>query len=240
MLIDVTFTPQDLRRLPLAGSTVVVIDIIRAATTITTALANGCTAVIPTLSVAAARRVAGALAGERPLLGGERGGQRIDGFDFGNSPGDYTATAVGGRLLVFTTTNGTATINAGRAADEIVVGALVNLEAVVQHVARAGRPVVFAASGRARRPVLDDVVTAGLMAKRLAQVAGAAAGLTDAARMAVLVAERYETDPLQALRQSASGRALVRIGLDADLAFCAGRDRFSVVPVLRGDRLVVA
>lgn len=238
MHIDVTYTPQELRRLRFVGATVVVIDVIRAATTVATALANGCAGVIPVVSVAAARRTASSLTGERPLLGGERGGLRIPGFDLGNSPSEYTLPAVGGRLVVFTTSNGTATLHAATGAEEVLVAAPVNLEAVVQHAYHAGQPVVFACSGRGRRPVLDDTVVAGLMAARLTELAGADARPTDAAQIAMLAAAPYAADPLRALRASASARE--RPDFEADLQACAQRDVYHVVPVLREGRLVRA
>ncbi len=236
MHIDVTFTPQELRRLRPVGATVVVIDVIRAATTVATALANGCAGVIPVVSVAVARRTAAALASEQPLLGGERGGLRIPGFDLGNSPSEYIRADVGGRLVVFTTSNGTATLHAAAGAAEVLMAALVNLEAVVQHAHRAGRPVVFACSGRGRRPVLDDTVVAGLMATHLAALVGAAALPTDAAQIAMQAAAPYAADPLRALQASASARD--RPDFEPDLCACAQRDVFDVVPVLRDGRLV--
>ena len=190
------------------------------------------------VSVAAARRTAAALASGRPLLGGERGGLRIPGFDLGNSPAEYTRAAVGGRLVVFTTSNGTATLHAALGAAEVLMGALVNLEAVVQYAHRSGRPVVFACSGRVRRQALDDTVVAGLMAARLTELAGGDVRPTDAAQIAMLAAAPYAADPLRALRASASARELP--DFEADLRACAQRDVFDVVPVLRDGRLELA
>ena len=109
-----------------AGGIVVVIDVLRASTTIVTALANGAIGVRPELSPDAARKAAkAASSGGECLLGGERGGLRIDGFDLGNAPRDYHRQAVAGRRIVTTTTNGTAAVAACPQAEAILVGALV-------------------------------------------------------------------------------------------------------------------
>ena len=112
MEIDVTFTPNELGKTSREGRVVVVIDVVRAATTMCTGLANGAAAFLPVRSVTAARRRAQAIPEGQRLLGGERGGVPPAGFDLGNSPLDYTPERVAGQQIVFTTTNGTATLAA--------------------------------------------------------------------------------------------------------------------------------
>ncbi len=112
-----------------AGGVAVVIDVIRASTTITTALSHDAEAVYPVETVDEARALSDTFE-TVPLLGGERGGVRIDGFNLGNSPREYTPAEVRHRRIVFTTTNGTAAIAACREAAEILIGGLVNRSAV--------------------------------------------------------------------------------------------------------------
>ncbi|MCX7429756.1 MAG: 2-phosphosulfolactate phosphatase, partial [Planctomycetia bacterium] len=114
-----------------AGGIAVVIDVLRASTTIVTALAHGATGVRPVLTVEVARALAagfgsGSGSDSGVLLGGERGGLRIDGFDLGNSPLEYARARVAGRRIVITTTNGTAAVDACTAASEVLIGAIVN------------------------------------------------------------------------------------------------------------------
>jgi len=149
-----------------AGGIAVVIDVLRASTTIITALANGAARVRPMADVAAARASAAAL-GPGTVLGGERGGVRIDGFDLGNSPAEYARDRVAGRSLVITTTNGTAALAACRAAREIVVGAIVNRSAVVAAVRRLAAAaadcdaVHLVCAGTDGAVTAEDVLAAG-------------------------------------------------------------------------------
>ena len=135
--IDVVFTPDLLPFSDLTGKTVVVADILRATTTITFAVANGATAITPVLTPEDAFR----LAADQPkvLIGGERGGMKVDGFDLGNSPREYTEAVVSDRQIVLTTTNGTRTLQACRAAERVLVGSFLNLRATVESIGASGR-----------------------------------------------------------------------------------------------------
>src|SRR5262249_5944787 len=125
-------TPADL-----AGGLAVVIDVLRASTTICHALAAGAKEVIPCLEVEEARERANRYVPGDAVLGGERGGLRIEGFDLGNSPREYTPTTVGGRTVLFTTTNGTRAMRQCTEAARVVIGAFVNLSPVCREVERA-------------------------------------------------------------------------------------------------------
>ena len=237
MEIDVTFTPNELGKTSREGRVVVVIDVVRAATTMCTGLANGAAAFLPVRSVTAARRRARAIPAGQRLLGGERGGVPPAGFDLGNSPLDYTAERVAGQQIVFTTTNGTATLAAAEGALAVYTGALVNLEAVAQRLMQLNAPVTLAAAGANGRPVLDDLGCAGMIIQRL-QALGVAVTLSDGAQVALTVARRYEGRTLEMLRESFSGRALLDVGLGDDLHHCAQLSVLDMLPRLEGDRVV--
>ena len=130
-LLPTLVDPEQLR-----GRVAVVIDVLRATTTIIHALARGAECVIPCLEVEAARQAAQKI-GSSALLGGERGGMRIDGFDFGNSPTEYVSEKISGRTIVFSTTNGTRAMLHCRQAAKILLGAFVNRAAVAQAVSSA-------------------------------------------------------------------------------------------------------
>ena len=208
-----------------AGGIAVVIDVLRASTTIITALANGAARVRPMADVAATRACAAAL-GPGGILGGERGGVRIDGFDLGNSPAEYARDRVAGRSLVITTTNGTAALAACRAAREIVVGAIVNRSAV----AAAVRQLAAAAdcgdahlvcAGTDGTVTAEDVLAAGAILD--AALRDAPAEELDAPARAALAAE---------FRRAPGGANLVALGMEADLPCCAALDAVAVVPRL--------
>ena len=149
-----------------AGDAAVVIDVLRASTTITYALAAGDREVIPCLEVADALAAAEAFAAEARILGGERGGERIDGFDLGNSPEEYTPQRVAGKSVVFTTTNGTRAALCVQSAGEILIAGFVNATAVVQRLLDRQRIHIVCAGTRGQKSE-DDVLLAGMLVDHL-------------------------------------------------------------------------
>ena len=197
---------------------VVVIDAVRASSTIAHAVSAGAKRVIPVAAIEEAWELRRRLGGERPLLGGERGGIRIEGFDLGNSPESYTPRAVEGRTVIMTTTNGTRAMRAGERVGRVVVGAFVNLPAVVARLLDWGEDVLLAPVGREDAPVLDDTVCAGMYADALLE---AGFDLSPAAEELRRTYLPYAGRLLDALTESASGRALIAVGLGSDLRYCA-------------------
>ncbi len=181
MQINVYFLPQLVEPQRLAGGVTVVIDVLRATTTIAAALAAGAREVVPCLEVADARSAAANLPAGQAVLGGERHGLRIEDFTLGNSPREYTLESVGGKTLVITTTNGTRAMLHAREADEVWLASFVNLAAVV--AASAGRERLdILCSGTDGQITREDVLLAGAIAARL--TAGVAAELNDQAAIA--------------------------------------------------------
>ncbi len=228
--IDVVFTPDLLPFSDLTGKTVVVTDILRATTTITLAVANGATAITPVLTPEDAFR----LAADQPntLIGGERGGVKVDGFDLGNSPREYTQAVVSDRQIVLTTTNGTRTLQACRAAERILVGSFLNLRATVDQLAQVEGELVIACSGREGGFCTEDTVFAGACVAALEETQ-----LTDAAETAKLLYQTHRDDLLGMLKNCYHGRSLARIGLGEDLEFCAQVDLVDVAPHLIDGRI---
>ena len=228
--IDVVFTPDLLPFSDLTGKTAVVTDILRATTTITFAVANGATAITPVLTPEDAFR----LAADQPntLIGGERGGMKVDGFDLGNSPREYVQAVVSGRQIVLTTTNGTRTLQACRAAERVLVGSFFNLSAIVDQLAQVEGELVIACSGREGGFCTEDTVFAGACVAAFADTQ-----LTDAAETAKILYQTHRDDLLGMLRNCYHGQRLASIGLGADLEFCAQIDLVDVVPHLVDGRI---
>jgi len=247
-----------MREADTAGGIVVVIDVLRASTTIVTALANGALGV-RTERTADAARAAAARADRDAghcLLGGERGGLRIDGFDLGNSPREYSRDRVAGRRIVTTTTNGTAAVAACPEAEAILIGCLVNGRAVATRafdLARGGggapRPIHLVCAGTDGEPTEEDLLGAGAILHASGMldlpegVAPRAMAYDEPARRAVDLfkeAARGGSDlsaPIErrleaAFRKSRGGLNLLAIGMAADLADAAAIDTLSVVPWL--------
>ena len=230
--IDVVFTPDLLPFYDLTGKTVVVADILRATTTITFAVANGAAAITPVLTPEDAFR----LAADQPntLIGGERGGMRVDGFDLGNSPREYIESVVSGRQIVLTTTNGTRTLQACRAADQVLVGSFLNLRAVINQLTDVVGELVLACSGREGGFCTEDTVFAGACVAALR-----ATQMTDAAETAKILYQTHHDDLLGMLRNCYHGRHIASIGLGEDLEFCAQIDLVDVVPRQVDGRIIV-
>src|SRR3972149_4679836 len=134
MRIDLYLTPGQIDELQLRDKNVVVVDVLRAGTSIATALSNGAREIIPVETVEAAVKLSGSLFGDGVLLGGERGGKIIEGFQLGNSPFEYVEKSVKGKLIVVTTTNGAFAMAKGRYAKRMVIAAFVNVGRVVDFI----------------------------------------------------------------------------------------------------------
>ncbi len=237
----------------LKGGVAVVVDVLRATTVMTHALAIGCEAVIPCAEIEEARAAAVGLPEGTAILGGERGGLPIEGFDLGNSPGDYTREVCEGKTLVMTTTNGTRAILASLEADRVYIASFANLSATVEELLVQflkkdhGHSIHIVGSGTEGFISLEDALLAGALA----------AGLTGES-----IPEPGEVDPLgndearivwsqwlaaeracrgrslgEYLRLGRGGRNVVRIGLEKDIDVAGQIDRFPIVAELSRDPL---
>ncbi len=238
MIVSVGFTTGRTEPAAVQGATAVVIDVVRATTTVVEALAHGARGIFPTTSIEEAVKLASSLGREDTLLCGERKGIKIDGFDLGNSPLEFTADVVAGKRLVMSTTNGTPAFSAVQEADRVLACSFTNLSAVARSVVGADRLVIQCA-GRQDRFSLDDAACAGHLLRRVLQGAPDDVVLDDAARAALTLAEGIEPSR-EFLSETAAGRALIAIDLGADLEVCAQMDRHAIVPEMHDQALVLA
>ncbi|GAK57872.1 putative 2-phosphosulfolactate phosphatase [Candidatus Vecturithrix granuli] len=243
--LDVAFLPSELAAKSLHSALAVVIDVVRATTTITTALAQGCAFVLPVLHIEEAFELQRQYAQEphRPLLGGERGGQRVEGFDLGNSPREYTSEVVKNKGIIFSTTNGTRTLLALKEAAPILIGSFLNISAICQYILRhpfqdQRNPVILACSGVVNTFSLEDAVCAGMFVHFLS-VAEPDISKTPAAMAAELLYTHYQADLLAMLQNSDGGRRVARIGLAQDLVACVEVDKYPIVPIFHAGKIVL-
>lgn len=220
----------------LKGGVVIMIDALRASVTIAAALASGANCVLPVLTVEDAktrleRLLEQGTARSRIILGGERGGVLIPGFDLDNSPLAYTPEKVRGKDVIFTTANGTSTLLHASQAAKILIGALTNVSAVCKEVAEDDRPVHIICSGTRGEISLDDCLAAGAIADRLVP-AGRGFGSDDSGLVCInLWREAQRTGLIEAMRSSRGGRNLGRLGFDADIRLCSAVDAINLLPV---------
>jgi 2-phosphosulfolactate phosphatase len=226
--VDVVFTPDEAGAAP----TGIVIDVIRATSTICQALASGYDRVFCAADIEEARALRNEL-GEG-VLGGERNAVRIPGFDLGNSPREYLEPIA--ETLILSTTNGTrAVVAAAARCERVFVASLLNLTALVETARAAGEDVLVVCAGVQGTLALDDAFVAG----RIVELLGCER--TDAAEAAARLVSTW-SGPEEALRASKSGRNLLENApeLEADIAFCARESVLDVVPRLVGTRDGVA
>ena len=238
MNIDLTGTWQEAQNADLHGRTAIVIDILRATTSIVTAFSTGANTVYPVADVEEARRLSEEL-GEQALLCGERGGVKLPGFDLGNSPREYTRDRVAGRSIVMTTTNGTNAVKTARTAAAILLCSLGNIGAVSRQVADDDCDITIICAGTEGRLSKDDLFCGGMLIASLV-APGHVRELSDGARIGM---EWYLSRAGRAeyvLRSSQHGQRLVALGFEDDLPVCAQIDTCSQVPVWNGSGFTVS
>ena len=248
MKLDVVMAPVLLDGDELQGCVCAVVDVLRATSTIITAMASGAVAVYPCLSVDEARSRAGVIPGGRRLLGGEERGRPIRGFDLGNSPLEYLAPdAVEGREIFFYTTNGTGAIRRAHSAcgGPVYIAALTNASSVASKMAAAAAAaqaagIAIVCSGSYGKPSAEDVFCAGLIIDLLSGMLGGngvSTELTDAAGIAAGFAAGNRQRRSDVLAASEHGSYLRTIGFEEDIEFASRLDTYDVVPVFDGDRI---
>jgi len=240
MRLDVLLTPGELAPGDIADRTVVVLDVLRASTSVVEALAAGARAVYPVASIEEALRLANTLGRDEVLLAGERKALRIEGFDLGNSPSEFTRGKVKGKVVVMSTTNGTGALNAAAGAERVLVGAWANFSALVRELADSRAEPVLLCAGRDRHFALEDAVCAGQMAEAVMKALPDDSWEMNDGALAAMALAREFPDPAALFSQTAAGRQIVEAALAADLKLCARRDRHRIVPVLQDRQLTLA
>lgn len=247
--IEVLFSPAEFEALNaerLKDATCVVFDILRATTSITTALANGAEAVIPVGTIEEA--VAQWEADSTVLLAGEREGYRITAeltgnidFKLGNSPREFTRPAVEGRRIVMTTTNGTRALKACRGAVEVLAASFLNLGATVAHL-QAGKvkDLLVVCSGTHEEAAVEDTLAAGALVRAVWPMVSRG-HIADSAQIARLFYQPFAQDLLNGVSYARNGRRLLGIPeLRDDVPFCLQSDIYPVVARLETSGQVVA
>lgn len=240
MRIDVFFNGSTVAPPDVSGRLVLVIDVLRASTTVAVALTNGARTVIPFESAEEVitrsksfERADVRLAGERKML-------PIPGFDLGNSPREFSREAVDGKTILLTTTNGTAALMNMQGASDVVIGTYVNYSAtlaMLRAAARAESDIAIVCAGREKQFALEDAACAGRYVRGILRHE-LRDDLNDAATAAVLLDKKYGDDLLGLFAASVHGRALADAGFADDLSACASVDACPVVPIYH-DRQII-
>ena len=229
--IDVCLSPMMLPLYDLQGKVVVVIDILRATTTICTALANGAEKVIPVLDMEASLK----FKNKGYIIAAERQGQKVEGFAFGNSPFEYTAEKIKGKTIVLTTTNGTRAIELSRAAEQITAGSFLNIEAICEYLKKQNIPILLLCAGWKNNFNLEDTIFAGAVVHYLRN---SFLVTTDSSLAAEYLYLNTRDDVISHMKKASHYRRLHELGIDQDVEYCFTGKALDVVPVLKDDALV--
>jgi 2-phosphosulfolactate phosphatase len=212
---------------------VVIIDVLRATSSICTAFANGVKAIIPVTTVDEART----MKNRGYLLAAERDGFVLDFADFGNSPFNFTAEKVKDRTVAYSTTNGTGIMKQASECHDVVIGSYLNFSALCRWLEEQDRKVIIVCAGWKTRFSLEDTVCAGAMAERLLE-GGMFTTICDSVHAATDLWKSAKQDLMQYIEKAAQRSRLRDKGLDDCLNYCHTFDVTDVIPVLRGGRLV--
>lgn len=226
MIVDVIETAGSIDTEVIKGKTVVIIDVLRATSVMTTALANGVKGIYPYKDIESV--IENSKKDSNPLLCGERKGLKIDGFDCGNSPLEYPSEKVAGRYMYMTTSNGTRAIEkCAETADTIYIGAFLNIGSIVDRLLRDNKDVVIVCSGTDDKFSFDDALCAGEIIKRLSQEANV--NCTDISLALKFIAQNSKSI-FTALKGCKHFEYLKSIGFEGDMEHCFTMDKYTIVP----------
>lgn len=236
MKINVLYTPLSADELYFTGKTTVVIDVLRATTTIITALQNGAKEIVPVATVEFAVKVSGGMFGGQTLLGGERNTKKIEGFALGNSPLEYSADIVTGKSVVLYTTNGTKALVKAKFSADLFACSFANVSALARHLSLQNKDVEILCAGRSNNFSLEDTVCAGKLISEIEKL-NADISLSDSARASISLSKSFGKSILKMLKETEHGKILIENGFEEDLKYCSKLNSAEAIPYFSGNAL---
>ena len=230
--IDVCLSPDLMHLYNVHDQTVVVVDILRATSCMTTAFAHGIESIKPFAQLQDCL----ALKSKGYFTAGERDGKKVDGFDLGNSPFEYMSPVLKGQKIAFTTTNGTRAIVKSAGARDIIIGSFLNLSAVVNYLRQVPNNILIVCSGWKGKVNLEDTLFAGALVENLKDDFDHAC---DAPFIAQRLYAQGRHNLPDFLKDSSHIKRLRRLNIHKDIGFCLTEDQYKVVPVIKDNVLIV-
>lgn len=212
---------------------VVIIDVLRATSAICTAFENGAEKIIPVANLDEAKKYKDS----GMLVGAERNGVPVDGFDFGNSPFHYMGNKIKGQTIVLTTTNGTQAIEAAKEAYKVVIGSFLNIDALCHFLIRENRNILLLCSGWKNKFNLEDAVFAGAVTDELSERSDKYE-LGDACLALKYLYQMAKENPYKFLNRSSHKERLAKLNLKQDIKYCLTPNQTRIIPVYRNGALV--
>ncbi|MEG0914286.1 MAG: 2-phosphosulfolactate phosphatase [Christensenellaceae bacterium] len=222
---------EDLPKQALRECTAIMIDALRASSTIITAISNGCDRIVPTAEANEAAAIKKISEGN-VLLCGEIAAQKVGGFDLGNSPLEYTQEVVSEKIIIFSTTNGSVAIKGMAEAQDVLIGTFINAAAVAKKAYKLDRDIMIVCAGTKGKFSTDDIIAMGCIIDRLLKL-DESIEIDDMGRMALKLYDDSKNDILTALEGSVHFEYLKQLKLYDDLEYCVREDLFDVVPVYK-------
>lgn len=229
MKISVIISPAVVEELHFTGKTTVVIDVLRATSTMVYALMNGAREIVPVGTLEYAMKASSTMFGGQILIAGERNTKKIDGFNLGNSPLEFNRQAVSGKGIVLYTTNGTKAIAKAKYSKDIFILSFLNLNAVAGHLLSLNENIDILCAGRNGRLSLEDTVCAGKLIQ-LISASGTEVELDDSAVTAVALAKSQGKNLKKMMLGSDHGKILIENGFADDIALCAKLNITDIIP----------
>lgn len=237
MIVKLYFSPVPVTDAKIRGRVAVVIDVLRASTSICTAVRNGCREVVPVGSTGDAAAMRANLDKGKVLLCGEREGLKVEGFDLGNSPSEYTEETVRDKVLIFASTNGSRAILKCAAAFQTLVCGFVNLSLVAETILNEQKDVAVVCAGRQGNFSLEDTFCGGALIDKLVNT-GQFMVDNDAAQVAQMLYKNRDDSIEAVISRADHARYLKELGFGADILTAAAVDSVSVAPVLAGNKVI--
>jgi 2-phosphosulfolactate phosphatase len=231
--VEVCFSPKLFPEIIIKENfNVVLVDILRATTTICTAFENGVESIVPVESIEEAR----IMKEQGYLVASEQDGKKLDFADFGNSAFSFTRESIGGKTLVYCTTNGTRALEMARHSGQIVIGAFINITAITKWLAEKDKNVVILCSGWKNKFCLEDSLFAGALTSWLLET-GKFSTNCDSALAAMDLWKTAKPDILSYIQKAAHRNRLKKLGLDDVIPYSFSLDKTSVVPFFDGEEI---
>jgi len=237
--LDVILVPEELKEKDVSEFLIVVIDVLRASSTITTALAAGADRIIPVYMPKQARDRVRYYPAEKVLLCGERNGEKLAGFDLGNSPLEYNNSRIKEKTLIITTTNGIRTLELVKKAKKVIIGCFLNSKSVAEYCRSYPGKVLLVCSGDRGNVSLEDTVCAGMIRYLCSNQSQKNEHNFDDSSIAVNLYREFANNLVDMLKKSVWGKHLVAMGLEKDIKFCAQKDIYNIIPIIKDDSIVI-
>ncbi|MBQ9833235.1 MAG: 2-phosphosulfolactate phosphatase [Clostridia bacterium] len=214
----------------ISACTVIVVDVLRASTSIIWAVKNGAKQIVPTADAGEAASVVNRLGLNDCVLAGERGGEKLAGFDIGNSPAEFNQERVYGKTVVISTTNGTVAIHGMNSAKTLLIGGMINRTAVAKKAIELGNDVLIVCAGTDGTVSADDICAAGAIADAIINNSSEPCFVTDFTRVSISLYKDFLDDRFD-LASTYHYSRLLSLGFTEDPVFCFQEDITDVIPV---------